>query len=299
MTQLSVEKKKLRAAIIGSGNIGTDILLKLQKSSNIICTFFIGRSKDSKGIKIAEKLKVRISTDGIEALKKYPDNYDIVFDATSALDHVKHAAILKELKKQTINLTPAKTGKYCVPSINLSEMAHEENLNMVTCGGQASIPILYAISKVHKIKYAEVISSISSKSAGAATRANIDEYLQTTELAIKQFTGCSEAKAILNINPAVPEVDMKTTIMATIETPNLDKIQKEISKISEQIKRYVPGYEIIVPPFIKENQVIVIVKVRGAGDYLPQYAGNLDIITSAAVAIAEYLAKKGHTVCKI
>lgn len=284
--------KKTKVAILGTGNIGTDLLIKVLRSDKLTCTAFVGRSLSSQGIYKAQSLGVNVSADGITYLQKNPDVYDIVFDATSAASHFIHAPILAELNKSVIDLTPAKVGEICVPSVNLKECLDKKNLNMVTCGGQASIPIAYAISQTQKnIEYIEVVSAIASKSAGPATRLNLDEYIHTTELGIKKFCNVKKVKAILNLNPAVPCINMQTTVMAKVENPDLESLKSFLIKQVELVKTYVPGYEIIVGPVFENGRIIVSVRVKGLGDFLPSYAGNLDIINCAAIAAAEKYAE--------
>jgi acetaldehyde dehydrogenase (acetylating) len=286
--------KKLKIAIIGSGNIGTDLLMKSMRSEFIRCTLFAGRNFNAAGMKKANALGVTISDRGIEAIGSNPAICDLVFDCTSAQAHVEHWALLERLGKIVIDMTPAKLGVFCVPAINAHDCIEEgaRNLNMITCGGQVSIPIAYAISQVHKdIEYIEVASSIASRSAGPATRYNLDEYVETTQDALKKFAGVKHAKAILILNPAVPPIDMQTTLYAKISKPDLPAIQASVLGMVEKINRYVPGYQILVSPTIEGDRVVTTIKVLGAGDYLPQYAGNLDIINCAAISMAELIAK--------
>ena len=280
--------KKLKTAIIGSGNIGTDLLIKVLRSQHLECGAFIGRNLGSQGIQKAQSLGVLVSADGINYIKNNPDCCDIVFDATSASSHFEHAPVLKELGKFVIDLTPAKIGKMCVPAVNLSDCVKEGNVNMITCGGQASIPIVYAIGQTQSdIDYIEVVSAIASKSAGPATRLNLDEYIHTTEEGIKKFSGAARTKAILNLNPAVPCINMQTTIMAKVGKANLETLKPAVDKIVAAVKKYVPGYEVIVGPVVEDGRIFTTIRVKGLGDFLPQYAGNLDIINCAAVAMAE------------
>jgi acetaldehyde dehydrogenase len=203
-----------------------------------------------------------------------------------------HAKIFKELGKIAIDLTPARVGALCVPSVNLAECMELTNINTITCGGQASIPLAYVLGQVCPgIEYIEVVSAIASKSAGPGTRVNLDEYIETTEKGIQLFSKCKKSKAILILNPAVPCIDMQTTIQAIIEKPNIELISIEINKMVQKIQKYVPGYKLIVPPTLEGNRLIITVQVKGRGDYLPDYAGNLDIINCAAIAIAEEFAK--------
>ena len=289
--------KKLKIAIIGSGNIGTDLLMKSLRSDFIECTLFAGRNFNSAGMKNASELGVSISDRGIKAIVDDPTICDLVFDCTSAQAHVDHWSALRKLGKFVIDMTPAKIGALCVPAINAAECISDgvRNLNMITCGGQVSIPIAYAISQVHpNIEYIEVASSIASRSAGPATRANLDEYVETTQDALKKFSGAHRAKAILILNPAVPPIDMQTTIYAKISDPDLPGILASVVEMVKKLNQYVPGYQILVPPTIEGNRVITTIKVLGAGDYLPQYAGNLDIINCAAISMAEMIAQSNR-----
>lgn len=288
--------KKLKIAIIGTGNIGTDLMVKVMRSNHLICTLFSGRNFNSAGMKRANALGVAISDRGIEAIVNDPSICDVVFDCTSAQAHNEHWMILDKLGKTVIDMTPAKLGELCVPAINAAEClaTGERNINMITCGGQSSIPIAYAISQVHaNIEYIEVASSIASRSAGPATRHNLDEYIETTQEALQAFAGAHRAKAILILNPANPPIDMQTTIYAKIAEPDLPAIQASVTAMVETLKQYVPGYQLIVPPTIEGGKVFTTIRVLGAGDYLPQYAGNLDIINCAAIAMAERIALSG------
>ncbi len=289
---------KLKVAIIGTGNIGADLMLKVMRSDLLTCTLFAGRNFNSAGMKRANALGVPISDRGIEAIINNPTICDLVFDCTSAHAHIEHWEILNKLGKTVIDMTPAKLGELCVPAINALECltTGARNINMITCGGQSSIPIANAISQVHSnIEYIEVASSIASRSAGPATRQNLDEYIETTQDALKMFTGAKRTKAILILNPANPPIDMQTTIYAKITNPDLSAINLSVNAMVENLKKYVPGYQLIVPPTIEGNKVITTIKVLGAGDYLPQYAGNLDIINCAAIAMAELIAQSGST----
>jgi acetaldehyde dehydrogenase (acetylating) len=284
---------KKRVAIIGSGNIGTDLLIKVQRSEYLECVLFIGRNLSSPGMAKAISLGVKVSDESIQAIVKDPDCCDIVFDATSAKDAIYHWTILEKMGKMVIDMTPAKIGGLCIPAVNIDESIILKNINMITCGGQASIPIAYLIGKIHKdIEYIEVISSIASKSAGPATRLNLDEYIETTELGVKLFSNAKRTKAILNLNPAEPCIDMQTTIFAQVENPNLELLKTEVDKMILSINKYVPGYKLLVSPIYENGKIVVMIKVQGLGDYLPKYAGNLDIINCAAIAVAEEYAQK-------
>lgn len=284
--------KKTNVAILGSGNIGTDLLVKVQRSEFLTCSAFIGRNLRSSGMIRAQEMGVTVSAEGIDYIKQNPQNCEIVFDATSAQAHREHAKVFKDLGITAIDLTPAKLGPMCVPSVNLSECLNESNVNMVTCGGQASVALAYAIGKTQKdIDYIEVVSAIASRSAGPATRANLDEYIHTTEEALKEFSGARRTKAILNLNPATPCIDMQATVMAKVENPDLDSLRPVLTDIVERIRTYVPGYQLLVGPLIENGRIVITIRVKGLGDFLPSYAGNLDIINCAAVAMAEEYAR--------
>lgn len=288
--------KKMKVAILGSGNIGTDLLLKVLRSPHLECGVFIGRNLQSAGMIKAGSLGVTVSAEGIAYIEKIPNCCELVFDATSAKAHAIHAPVLNRLGKCVIDLTPAKIGEMCVPVVNMNHVLINKNINMITCGGQAAIPIAYALALVQKeIEYIEVVSSISSRSAGPATRLNLDEYIHTTEQAVKLFSGAKMTKAILVINPAEPCINMQTTIFAKITNPDMDSLQHVILNMVKKLQKYVPGYELIMDPVIENGRVVVMVRVKGQGDYLPEYAGNLDIINCAALVVAEkYAAKRAN-----
>ncbi|WP_230782383.1 acetaldehyde dehydrogenase (acetylating) [Sphingomonas sp. Leaf37] len=279
---------KLRAAVLGSGNIGTDLAIKLRKSARLDCAALIGRSLGSAGLARAQAEGIPVSANGVDHILSNPDQFDIVFDATSAAAHHQHAPALEAAGMLVIDMTPAKRGGFCVPSVNLDQSLDTLNVNMVTCGGQASSPIAYALGLTHDdIDYVEVVSSIASRSAGPATRSNLDEYIHTTEGAIKQFSGARRSKAILNLNPAVPCIHMQTTVFALVQDPNIEAFTSKLKEIVADIQRYIPGYQVLVWPKLDNGRVVTMVRVTGSGDYLPAYAGNLDIINCAAIAVAE------------
>lgn len=285
----------LKVAIIGTGNMGTDLLIKVLRSPYLACEAFIGRNMSSTGMLKALSLGVAVSAEGIDYIEKNPSCCELVFDATSANGHLHHSPILRKMKKIVIDLTPAKIGLMSVPSVNLADSLAETNINMVTCGGQAAIPVAYAIGQTQTdVDYIEVVSSIASRSAGPATRQNLDEYIKTTEDGLKEFSGATRSKAILNLNPAEPCVDMQTTIIAKVKDPDIAKLFELLSGLVEKIREYVPGYEIILGPIVENDRIVVMARVRGLGDYLPAYAGNLDIINCAAIEMAEEYAKAMH-----
>lgn len=281
---------RVKVGIIGPGNIGTDLMFKIKRSAYLETGLMAGIA-ESKGIKRAASLGIPTSVDGVKPIL-HNEEIKIVFDCTGALPHLQHAPLLKEAGKIAIDLTPAAVGPYVVPCVNLDQHYNEQNINMVTCGGQATAPIVYAIQRAVGVKYAEVVSAIASKSAGPGTRQNIDEFTQTTAQALCKLAGVSASKAIIILNPAEPPILMTNTIYAQVEKDDQKLVLESIKDIVSQVQSYVPGYQLRVPPIIEEDKITTIVQVEGAGDYLPQYAGNLDIITAAAVAIGENMARK-------
>jgi acetaldehyde dehydrogenase len=279
---------KVKAGIIGTGNIGCDLLAKVGRSTFLECSIFAGHNPDSEGIKFARSLGVPTTFDSIRYIEEHPDCCEIVFDATSASVHRYHAPILDRLSKFAIDLTPARVGAFCVPVINLGDAIRKKNVNLITCGGQATIPIAHALSKIHpEIEYLEIAATIASRSAGIGTRNNIDEFTQTTKEALREFTGIPKTKAIIILNPAEPPVTMHTVIYALLDDPDLKRITDEIHKVEQAVREYVPGYRISLGPIFENGRLTIMAQVVGSGDYLPRYAGNLDIITCAAVKIAE------------
>ncbi len=284
--------RKMNVAILGSGNIGTDLLIKVMRSPYLHCSLFIGRRFDSPGMAKAMSLGVRVSDKSIHALEEEPDCCELAFDATSAQDHLRHWPILQRLGIRAIDLTPAKLGVLCVPAVNLADCLDAPNVNTISCGGQTSIPIAHAIGQVHdEVEYIEVVSTIASRSAGPGTRVNIDEYINTTETGILAFSNCKRAKVILNLNPAVPPIIMQTTVFAKVAHPNMPALQTAVEAMVQKIRTYVPGYQLVLGPLIEDGRIITMVRVQGLGDYLQKYAGNLDIINCAALTAAEAFAQ--------
>ena len=282
----------LKTAIIGSGNIGCDILCKVLAHPELDCAVVAGRSLSSSGLAFARERGVATTADGIDGLFARINDFDVVFDATSAADHEAHAPRLIEAGKAIINLTPASLGVLCVPSLNGVALADANNINMITCGGQASIPLAAAIARANPgVRYIEVVSSISAQSAGPATRRNLSNYITTTENALSHFTGCADVKAILNINPAKPHVYMQTAVSALIEQVDLPATRREIERAVAHVQSAVPGYEVIVDLHYSEGRLFTMVRVEGAGDFLDPSAGNLDIITATATHMAVLMAR--------
>ena len=284
--------EKIKAAIIGPGNIGIDLMCKLAGSRNLELTKMIGIIPTSEGLRMARERGIAASAEGVSFLTE-DDGVQIVFDATSAKAHVANAKVIQALGKYAIDLTPAAIGPYLVPAVGKQGINLETvDYNMVTCGGQATIPIIYAISRVQPVEDAEIVATLASRSAGPGTRANIDEFTETTAKAIVSVGGAKQGKAIIILNPAEPPLLMRDTVYARVKNPDRDKITASIQEMVKVVQQYVPGYTMLVPPIFDEDKVTVILQVEGAGDYLPKYAGNLDIMTSAAKAAAEELAEQ-------
>lgn len=307
-------KQKSKVAIIGPGNIGTDLMIKVMRhGAHVEMGAMVGVDPQSEGLARARRMGVAATADGIDGLLKLDvfKDIDIVFDATSAGAHKRHNDILQAHGVQVIDLTPAAIGPYVIPAINL-ESENAPNINMVTCGGQATIPMVAAISRVTKVHYAEIVASIASKSAGPGTRANIDEFTETTRKAIEQIGGASRGKAIIILNPAEPPLIMRDTVFALSEIADQQLIEESIAQMVKRVQAYVPGYRLkqkvqfdIVPatrPVMVPGagpthglKTSVFLEVEGAAHYLPSYAGNLDIMTSAALACGDMMARRRST----
>jgi len=289
--------KKIRCALIGPGNIGTDLLYKLKRSPVLEPVWMVGVDPTSEGLKRARDMGLKTTDKGIDGLLPHveADNIQIAFDATSAYVHKENSDKLTSRGVLMVDLTPAAIGPYCVPPVNLIDHVGkgEMNVNMVTCGGQATIPMVAAVSRVQPVKYGEIVATVSSKSAGPGTRKNIDEFTRTTAGAIEKVGGARQGKAIIIINPAEPPLIMRDTVHCLTETaPDQAKITESMHAMVKEVQKYVPGYRIVNGPVFDGNRVSVYLEVEGLGDFLPKYSGNLDIMTAAAARTAEMFAEE-------
>jgi acetaldehyde dehydrogenase (acetylating) len=287
--------RKINVGILGTGKIGTDLLVKVLRSPYLECVMFAGRNYDSEGMQFAAKLDVPLSDQGIVAFTQTGLGCDLVFDATTAACHVEHALILQGLGILAIDMTPSQIGECCVPAIGLDEVYENDNISMISCGGQASIPLAYVLSKtIPGIEKIEVVSRVSSESIGPGTLANIDEYYRNTKSGLAKYTDVKEFDVDLIVDNINTTTKMFTNITAHVRDESkidMHKVIKEIHQMIGQIQTYVPGYHLEVVPFASAGQVTLVISVEGAGDYLPKFAGNLDIINCAALAVAEEFAK--------
>ena len=288
---------KINAALVGSGNIGTDLLFKALRSEWINPVWMAGIDARSDGLAKARERGLKTTADGVDGLLPHiaKDNIRIAFDATSAYVHAENARKLQSRGVVVIDLTPAAIGPYCVPPVNLNEHVgtREMNVNMVSCGGQATIPIVAAVSRVQKVDYAEIVATVSSRSAGPGTRKNIDEFTRTTASGLERVGGAKRGKAIIILNPAEPPLIMRDTVHCLTESaPDQERITASVKAMIAEVRKYVPGYVLKNGPVFDGNRVSVYLEVAGLGDYLPKYAGNLDIMTAAALRTGEMIAQE-------
>jgi acetaldehyde/propanal dehydrogenase len=286
---------KINVALIGSGNIGTDLMYKALRSTTLAPTWMVGIDPASDGLARARAAGLKTTAEGLDGLlpQVARDGIRIAFDATSAYVHHEHARRLREHGVAVIDLTPAAVGPYCVPPVNLAEHAGrgEMNVNMVSCGGQATIPIVAAVSSVQPVEYAEIVATVASRSAGPGTRKNIDEFTRTTASGIEKVGGARRGKAIIILNPAEPPLMMRDSVHClTRDEPEQERIRAAILAMVDEVRKYVPGYRLTHGPVFDDRRVSVYLEVAGLGDYLPKYAGNLDIMTAAALRTGEMLA---------
>lgn len=286
---------KIKCVLIGSGNIGTDLLCKLKRSEVLEPVWMVGIDEDSEGLARAREMGLKTTADGVDGVLPHlaSDGVQIAFDATSAYVHKENSDKMNACGVFMVDLTPAAIGPLCVPPVNLDQLADTMNVNMISCAGQATIPIVYGVSRIQGVEYAEIIASLASKSIGAGTRANLDEFTYTTSNAVCEVGGAKKGKALCVINPAEPPMIMRNTIYClTEEEPNQERITASLMEMIEAVQHYVPGYKLVNGPVFEGNKVGVFMEVAGLGDYLPTYAGNLDIMTAAACRTAEMYAAK-------
>lgn len=283
--------ERVPCAIVGSGNIGTDLMFKLRNNPYLEVTLMVGVDPNSEGLALARRHGIETTTDGIDGFVARQEMAEIVFEATSAKVHAANAPVYERLGKVAIDLTPAMVGPLVVPYVNIGNVLDLPNVNLGTCGAQATSPIVAAISKVTRVPYAEIVSTIASKSAGPGTRQNIDEFTQTTARTLVEVGGAERSKAIIVLNPAEPPIMMKNTVFAGAEEIDREAILESISETVAGVQQYVPGYRLKTEPLFDSEKVTVFLEVRGAGAYLPEYAGNLDIMTAAATRVGEEFAK--------
>lgn len=288
---------KIKAAIIGPGNIGTDLLMKALRSELIEPVWMVGVDPDSPGLSRAAEMGLKVTSDGVDGMlaTMKADGVQICFDATSAYVHAENSRKVNEQGALMIDLTPAAIGPYCVPPVNLKDAlaVGSSNVNMVTCGGQATIPMVAAVSRVQSVSYGEIVATVSSKSVGPGTRKNIDEFTRTTAGAVEMVGGARKGKAIIVINPAEPPLIMRDTIHClTDDEPDQDAIRKSVDEMVAEVQKYVPGYRLKNGPVFDGNRVSMFMEVEGLGDFLPKYAGNLDIMTAAGLRTAEMFAEE-------
>lgn len=290
--------ERTAVAILGSGNIGTDLMYKLKRSALLRPVLMAGIIPDSEGLARARQEGLATTTDGIEGLLKQKESFAIVFDATTAAAHKQHAPLLNNAGKIAIDLTPAAVGPYVIPLVNLDAHVGAMNVNLVSCGGQATVPLVSALDELAPVEYAEIVATIASKSAGPGTRQNIDEFTDTTARGLEKIGGAARGKAIIVLNPAEPPILMRNTVYGVLADADEAKILRSIEAMVERIQQYVPGYRLRAKPLIQDitngerkKKVTLFVEVEGAGDFLPKYAGNLDIMTSAAVKVGEEIGR--------
>ena len=286
---------KIKCVLIGSGNIGTDLLYKLKRSEVLEPVWMVGIDEDSEGLARAREMGLKTTADGVDGVLPHlaSDGVQIAFGATSAYVHKENSDKMNACGVFMVDLTPAAIGPLCVPPVNLDQLADTMNVNMISCAGQATIPIVYGVSRIQGVEYAEIIASLASKSIGAGTRANLDEFTYTTSNAVCEVGGAKKGKALCVINPAEPPMIMRNTIYClTEEEPNQERITASLMEMIEAVQHYVPGYKLVNGPVFEGNKVGVFMEVAGLGDYLPTYAGNLDIMTAAACRTAEMYAAK-------
>ncbi len=289
--------KKIKCAVIGPGNIGTDLIYKLKRSEVLEPVWMVGIDASSEGLQRAREMELKTTHEGVDGLLPHiaADGVQIAFDATSAYVHAENSRKLNAVGVLMIDLTPAAIGPYCCPAVNIAELAGKKvmNVNMISCGGQATIPMVYAVSRVQPVTYGEIVATTASKSIGPGTRANLDEFTETTANAVSKVGGSARGKALVVVNPAEPPLMMRNTIYCLTESePDRKRIAESVAAMLIEVQKYVPGYKLVNGPVFDGKKVAIYLEVEGLGDYLPKYAGNLDIMTAAAARTAELFASE-------
>ncbi|MBB4779113.1 acetaldehyde dehydrogenase (acetylating) [Streptomyces rapamycinicus] len=277
---------RLSAAVLGAGLIGVDLAAKIMRSRSLDCRLVVARDDDTPGLRHAAGLGLPTATGGVQSLVDAPDPFDVVFDATNAVSHAEHAERLKPLGTMLIDLTPSKVGRMVVPTVNGTDALDHGDINMISCGGQASIPILHAIARQHRIDYVEVVTTAASPSVGRSTRLNLDEYIETTQDAVRDFTGVKDVKAILNVSPARPPATFRVAMSVLGEELTAESVRAVVATATEPVRAFASGFE-VTACVVDDGKALIAIEVTSSGDRIPRYAGNLDIINSAALHVAE------------
>ncbi|WAP60617.1 acetaldehyde dehydrogenase (acetylating) [Streptomyces sp. S465] len=277
---------RLSAAVLGAGLIGVDLAAKMMRSRSLDCRLVVARDDGTPGLRHAARLGLPTATGGVQSLVDAADPFDVVFDATSAVSHAEHAEQLKPLGTMLVDLTPSKVGRMVIPTVNGADVLEHGDINMISCGGQASIPILHAIARQHRIDYVEVVTTAASPSVGRSTRLNLDEYVQTTQEAVREFTGVKDVKAILNVSPAKPPATFRVAMSVLGEELTAESVRAAVATATQQVRAFAGGFE-VTACVVDGGKALIAVEVTSSGDRIPRYAGNLDIINSAALHVAE------------
>ncbi|MGW5691344.1 acetaldehyde dehydrogenase (acetylating) [Streptomyces asiaticus] len=280
---------RLSAAVLGAGLIGVDLAAKIMRSRSLDCRLVVARHDDTPGLRHAAGLGLPTATGGVQSLVAAPDPFDVIFDATNAVSHAEHAERLRPLGAVLVDLTPSKVGRMVVPTVNGADVLDHGDINMISCGGQASIPILHAIARQHRVDYVEVVTTAASPSVGRSTRLNLDEYIETTQDAVRDFTGVKDVKAILNVSPARPPATFRVAMSVLGEELTAESVRAAVATATEQVRAFAGGFE-VAACVVDDGRALIAVEVTSSGDRIPRYAGNLDIINSAALHVAELYA---------
>lgn len=280
---------RLSAAVLGAGLIGVDLAAKIMRSRSLDCRLVVARADDTPGLRHAVRLGLPTAAGGVQSLVDAPDPFDVVFDATNAVSHAEHAERLKPLGTMLVDLTPSKVGRMVVPTVNGADVLDHGDINMISCGGQTSIPILHAIARQHRIDYVEVVTTAASLSVGRSTRLNLDEYIETTQDAVRDFTGVKDVKAILNVSPARPPATFRVAMSVLGEELTAESVRAVVATATEPVRAFAGGFE-VTTCVVDDGKALIAIEVTSSGDRIPRYAGNLDIINSAALHVAELYA---------